>query len=135
MPEANAVTEELTEGLVVEQKFKNITEDINEIAIVFSRHYDLAENVNMVIELLDGNNVLASENINCDDIQAKHRTYIKPTNLISGYVGKELTLRVYTKSTAGTGLAIMMNTNENTSFTFGNNSVKGTLCFSITGKE
>lgn len=135
MPEATSETEEITSGIVVEQKFRNITEDINEIAVVFSRHYDLAENVDMVIELLDGNNALASESINCDDIQGNHRTYIKPTSLISGYVGKELTLRVYTKSTAGTGLAIMMNTDENTSFTFGNDSVKGTLCFSITGKE
>lgn len=136
MPDATSETEEIVNGIIVEQKFKNITEDIQEIAIVFSRHYDLGENVEMVIELADGSNILASSNINCDDIQGSHRTYVKPKNIISGYVGKELTLRIYTKSTAGTGLSIMMNADEkNSTFVFGNNTIKGTLCFSITGKE
>ena len=136
MPDATSETEEITSGVVVEQKFKNITEDIQEIAIVFSRHYDLGEDVDMVIELSDGSNVLAASKVNCDDIQSGHRTFIKPTNVISGYVGKELTLKIYTTSTAGTGLAIMMNSDDsNSSFTFGNNIIKGTLCFSITGKE
>lgn len=136
MPDATSETEEITSEIIVEQKFKNMTEDVQELAVVFSRHYTLDERADMVIELLDGNNVLASTRINCDDIQGSHRTYVRPENVISGYVGKELILRVYTKSTAGTGLALMMSSNDrNSSFTFGNNVIKGTICFSITGKE
>ena len=136
MPDATSETEEIVNGIIVEQKFKNMTEDIQEIAVVFSRHYDLGEDVDMVIELSEGSNLLASSRINCDDIQGNHRTYVKPENIISGYVGKELTLKIYTTSTAGTGLSVMMNADDSSSsFVFGNNSVKGTLCFSITGKE
>lgn len=136
MPKATSETDDITNDTIVEQKFINTTEDIEEIAIVFSRHYNLGENVDMIIELLDGNNVLASTSINCDDIEAEHRTYIKPNNTISGFVGKELTLRIYTSSSAGTGLALKMNSDDkNSSFIFGNETVKGTLCFSVTGKE
>ena len=136
MPDATSETEEIKNGIIVEQKFNNYTEDIEEIAIVFSRHYDLGENVDMIIELLDGSNILTSASINCDDIEAEHRTYVKPNKTISGFVGKELTLKIYTKSSAGTGLALKMNSNDkNSSFVFGNETVKGTLCFSITGKE
>lgn len=135
MPKATSETDEITNLIIVEQKFINVTEDINEIAIVFSRHYDLGEDVDMIIELLDDNKVLASKSINCDDIQGNHRTYINPDKIISGYFGKELTLKIYTESSAGTGLSIMMNEEEDSSFMFGNKSIKGSLCFSITGKE
>lgn len=136
MPKATSETNEITNGVIVEQKFTNITENIEEIAVVFSRHYDLGEDVDMIIEILDGNSILASARINCDDIEAEHRTYIKPNKVISDYVGKELTLKVYTSSSAGTGLALKMNSDDrNSSFMFGNETVKGTLCFSITGKE
>lgn len=136
MPEATSETDEITNGVIVEQKFTNTTEDIKELAIVFSRHYDLGENVDMIIELLDGSNILTSTSINCDDIEAEHRTYVKPNKTISGFVGKELTLKIYTSSSAGTGLALKMNSDDkNSSFVFGNETVKGTLCFSITGKE
>lgn len=135
MPEANGQTQEILSGIIVEQKFKNYTEDINEVAIVFSRAYDLGENVDMVIELLNGSEVLASVNVDADSIEANHRTYLKPASTLSGLVGKELTLRVYTKSTAGTGLSLMINTDEDSSFTYGTETLKGTICFSITGKE
>ena len=135
MPEANEQTQEIMTDIIVEQQFKNYTEDIEEVALVFSRAYDLGEHVDMVIELLNGDEVLASESIDADSIQANHRTYLKPASTLSGLVGKELTLRVYTKSTAGTGLSLMINTDEDSSFMFGNQTIKGTICFSITGKE
>ena len=135
MPEANGQTQEIMNGIIIEQKFINRTEDIKEVALVFSRAYDLGEDVDIVIELLNGGDVLASTNVNADSIQANHRTYLKPAKVLSDLVGKELTLRVSTTSTAGTGLSIMINTDEDSSFIYGNETLKGTLCFSITGKE
>ena len=134
MPEADGQTAEILSGVIIEQKFTNITEDINEIAIVFNRLYSLEEKTNIVIELRDGGSVLASSVLNADDIEGSHRTYIKPDSTISGYVGKELELRIYTDSTAGTGLSLMTNSGENSSFTYGDQKIDGTICFSITGK-
>ena len=135
MPEANGQTQEIMHGIIVEQKFVNRTEDIKEVALVFSRAYDLGEDVDIVIELLNGGDVLASANINADSIQANHRTYLKPASILSDLVDKELTLRVSTTSTAGTGLSLMINTDDDSSFMFGNEKVDGTICFSVTGKE
>lgn len=135
MPDANNQTEEILSGIVIEENFKNYTEDINEIAVVFSRAYDLGEHTDIVIELLNGVDILASESIDADSIEANHRTYLRPSSVLSGLVGKELTLKIYTTSTAGTGLSLMINTDEDSSFTYGNKTLKGTICFSVTGKE
>lgn len=134
LPEANGETSEILGGVVVEQNFINTTDNIQEIAIVFNRAYYLDDTANMIIELLDGNNVLTSTSINADSIEGNHRTYLKPENLLKGYVGKELTLKVYTTSSAGTGLSLMTNKDENTSFKFGGEEIQGTICFSVTGK-
>lgn len=138
MPVATSETEEIMGDIIIEQKFKNTTEDIREIAVVFSRHYDIGEEgdwINIYIELLDGSNVLASTSIKCDDIKGDHRTFIKPSSPIHGYVGKELSLKIYTNSPGGTGLSIMINDSKNMSFMFGGKQMIGTMCFSITGKE
>ena len=133
MPEATAMTNEITSGVVVEQKFKNITDNINEIAIVFTRLYE-QEDCSLVIELLDGNDVLAMNVVYGPDVKGDHRTYAYPNAPITGYVGKELTLRIHSDTTAGTGLAVMVNEKENTTYNFGENIKKGTICFSITGE-
>lgn len=134
MPEATNSTEELTSNLIIEQKFVNKTENIKEIAIVFSRLYFLEDDCNIKIDLLDNSKVLASLTINADDIEGDHRTYIVPNNPIKGYKGKELELRISTDSTAGTGLSLMYSDNSNESFMIGNDKVEGSICFSITGE-
>lgn len=134
MPEATNSTDELSSGIIVEQKFTNKTENINEIAIVFSRLYYLEDDCHIDIELLDNSNVLASLTINADDIEGNHRTYLIPNEPIKGYKGKELELRISTDSTAGTGLSLMYCENNKESFMFGNNKINGTICFSITGE-
>lgn len=135
MPKADSNTSEILNGTIIEQKFINRTKEIQEIAIVFHREYSLEENTNIYVELLDGSNVLAQNVVNADDVQSEHRTYIKPTSPISGYVGKELTLKIYTDSSAGTGLSVMCDsTDSSSSYTYAGNQITGTLCFSITGK-
>jgi len=135
MPDANAQTGEILNGIVIEQAFVNQTEDIEELAIVFNRAYDLGEKVNIIIELVDGDNVLMSKSVTADGIRSNHRTYVKTDSPITGLVGKTLTLRVYTDSTAGTGLSLMINTDSNSFIAYGSEAIKGTICFSVTGKE
>lgn len=130
MPEANAITDEITKNIVVEQKFKYTPDTISEVAIVFTRKY-YSEGVFIVVELFDGNTVLATDKYKIEGIEDQHRTYLKPNEKISGVAGKELTLKIYPETKNDTGMAIMMQENNNTTFKFGNKEVKGTLCFSV----
>ena len=135
MPEADSRTDELLTNIVIEQKFINTTENIKEVAVVFSRLYYLDEECNIYIDLLDGEKLLANLTIDANDIQSDHRTYLYPKKVLSRLVGKELTLRIYTESTAGTGLCIMTRDSvKNLSYYYGNDLKNGTLCFSITGE-
>lgn len=136
MPEADGSTNEITTDVIIEQKFINHTENIKEVAVVFHRLYSLDETTYIVIQLLDGENVLIEDRYVADDIKGDHRTYLYTDNPLNGYIDKELTLRIYTTSTAGTGLSIMINSKDkNSSFMFGSIKSVGSLCFSIIGKE
>ena len=130
MPEANGVTDEIKAKTVVEQTFKYTPDTISEVAIVFTRKY-YAEGITIAIELLDGENVLASGKYKIEVIDDQHRTYLKPAKTITGVAGKELKLRIYPTTSQDTGMAIMMQENNSTTFKFGDSEVKGTLCFSI----
>lgn len=134
MPEADGQTSEITNGIVIEQKFVNITKDINEITIVFNRAYYLDDDCNVTIELLNGNSELIKKTMAADSIDGNHRTYLYPESPLSDLVGKELTLKIYSDTTAGTGLSLMINSSEDSTYKFGNSTEKGTICFSVTGK-
>lgn len=130
MPEANAITDEIKKNTIVEQDFVYSPDTISEVAIVFTRKYYL-EGVRVTIQLLDGNNVLASHTQNVAGIDDQHRTYLTPDKKITGVSGKTLTLKIYSEDKADTGLAIMMQENKKLSFKFGNKEIQGTLCFSV----
>lgn len=138
MPTADGITEELAKGVVVEQSFKNTTDNIKEIAVVFSRLYFLDEDdkeVPVKIELLDGNSILAETSVASNDIPDQHRVYISIAEPITGYVGKELTLKVYENIGSDTGVALMRcGDAPNSSYRFGNKKMAGTICFSIIGE-
>lgn len=137
LPAANATTDELTKGLVVCEDFINTTDNINEIAVVFTRLYFLDEkdaSNTLAIELLDGNKVLASGSFITNDIPDQHRVYVYPTSPITGMVGKELTLKVYDNSGCDTGVSLMIDNTSTSSFKFGNKTQNGTICFSIIGE-
>lgn len=138
MPEADGTTDELTRGLVVSQEFVNTTDNINEIAVVFSRIYFLEEkdsNVNVVIELLDGNKSLIKSLIKSNDVPDQHRVYAYADSPVSGYVGKKLTLKIYEDANRDTGLVLMKSEKASkSSYKFGNKKKDGSICFSITGE-
>ena len=131
MPEATETTNEIKKNITVEQDFICSTDTISNLGIVFSR-LTYTDDVDMVIELLDGNNVLASKTINAGAIEDQHRTFLDPSSKLSGMKNKKLTIRIHPEKEADTGLVIMMNKNEKATFRFGNKTIKGTLCFAIT---
>ena len=130
MPEANAITDEILGNTIVEQKFIYNQDTISEVAIVFTRKR-LLEGINIGVALYDGNKVLAEYWYKVDGIEDQHRTYLKIDKKITGVKGKELTLRIYSDDKKDTGMAIMMQENNQTTFKFGNKVVNGTLCFSV----
>ena len=133
MPEANAVSNEITNGLTVEQKFMNRTDHIKELAIVFTKLYVLND-VEISVELLDGNRTLLKRTVNVSKIEDQHRLFINADEPIEGVLGKELTLRIYPETASDTGLALMMQENGDDVIRFGTMKVRGTICFSLTGE-
>ena len=131
VPSATAVTEEITNGVKVEQSFVCPIDTISNVAVVFSKQY-YVEDVKLLIELLDGTKVLASREYDVKDIPDQHRTFLDPASPISGMKNKELRLRISPVSKSDTGLAIMMNDTTGGVFMFDKRNVKGTLCFSVT---
>lgn len=137
MIDANTTTDELTRDIIVEQKFINKTENIKEIAVVFTRMYYLQEHdadTKVVVELCDGNKKLCSQQIVANDIPDQHRVYIYPENSISGLVGKELTIKIYMANDCDSGVSIMANNEVNSTYKFGSQKMNGSICFSVTGE-
>lgn len=132
MPDANAITQEITGDISVEQDFINTTDNITQLAVVFTRLYD-ADAV-VVIELDDGGSVLLQKAVKCSDVKDQHRMFVETEEPLKDVVNKELTLRIYSQNASDTGLALMMQANDDSTFRFGNTEMKGTICFSISGK-
>lgn len=131
MPEATGTTNEIKSGIIVEQDFVCTSDSISKLGIVFTR-LAYKEGFDIVLELLEGNDVIASTTVKVAAVEDQHRTYIEPASKLNGMKGKTLTVKIYSAEKVDTGLVIMMNKDADTSFRFGGKSVKGTLCFSIT---
>ena len=131
MPEATSTTSEIKRGAVIEQDFINTSDTISKVGIVFARNA-YREGINIVIELLEGSNVLASASVDSGAIEDQHRTYVEPSAALTGMKNKQLTLRIYPDSKDDTGLMVMMSKDADSTFRFDNKTVKGTLCFSVT---
>ena len=131
MPEATNTTNEIKSGIVVEQDFVCTSDSVSKLGIVFTR-LAYKEGINVVLELLDGNSTLASTTVKVAAIEDQHRTYIEPSAKLNGMKDRTLTIRIYPVEKEDTGLVIMMNKDADTSFRFGDKTVKGTLCFSVT---
>ena len=133
MPAANAVSEEITKGTIVSQTFRNTNNNIKKVEVVFTRLYDL-DDVNIAIELVEGNNTVLKKTVNVKSIRDQHRTIVEADSPITGLSGKDLTIRIYPVTDSDTGVALMINDSENTDFSFGSKKMKGTICFCLTSE-
>ena len=129
MIEANAVSDEITKGIVVSQTFKCTEDSVNRVALVFNKLYSL-ENMYITVELLDGNTVILKQDINVQDIPDQHRVYAEGST-VSGLKGKELTLKIYPASDSDTGVALMVNDSVKSTYNFGSKKMSGSICFSV----
>lgn len=130
MPEASGTTNEIKKSVVVEQDFINTSDTIEKVGIVFSK-LAYIEGSDLTIELLEGETVLAENTIDIGKIEDQHRTYVTPPARLSGMKNRKLTIRIYPAEEEDTGLVIMMNKDADATFRFGNKTIKGTLCFSV----
>ena len=131
MPEATGTTNEIRATTVVQQDFVCSTDTISKVGIVFVRDKYI-EGVHLALELYDGNKLLASSTVNVAKIEEQHRTYIEPSSKLSGMKNKTLTIKIYPVEKEDTGMMIMMSNKVNSNYLFGNKTIKGSLCFSVT---
>lgn len=130
MPVATSGTERIGKGVKVEQTFINSTDVINQIGIVFYK-IEQVENVNVVVELLDGSKVLASNVYLAENVESEHRTFLIPNEPLSGMNNKKLKLKIYSLDGLDTGLGILINEEMESSYKFNGSNRKGTLCFAV----
>ncbi len=130
MPEATGTCNEIKSGIIVEQDFICSTDSIGKVGIVFSRLSAIG-GIPMKLELLENETILGEVTVDSGEILDQHRTYITPAGVLDGMKNKKLTIRITPMKQEDTGLVIMMNKNADASFRFGNKTIKGTLCFSI----
>ncbi len=131
MPEATGTTTEIRASTVVQQDFICTTDTISKVGIVFVRDKYI-EAVHLVMELYEGDTLLASSTANVSKIEEQHRTYLEPSAKLTGMKNKALTLKIYSQEKEDTGMMIMISDKVSSNFKFGNKTIKGSLCFSVT---
>ena len=133
MPEATAVTDEIVAGSIVSQDFVNQIENIEQLAIVFTKFYRNASGI-ISVSLYDGNEALVRNTMKLVDVPEQSRIYLVPEEPITGLKGKKLTLKIYTTAKINHGAAVMMSKDvPDSTVNFNGKEIEGTLCFSITG--
>lgn len=133
--DANGISAEINEKVVLTQTFQNKIDSIKEIAVVFTKYYrDIDGEV--TIELLNAGQVIASSTYNNETITEQHRVYLTPEVPVTGYEDKVLVLRISSTCSEGAGPSVMVNTNDDSASFFANSEkTVGTLCFSVTGSD
>ena len=135
MLEADSISEQLRDGLVIRQKFLNTVDKIESIELVFTKNYQECDG-HLTIDLLDGNYLLYRESFKVEDIPEQHRIYLNPNEPIIGKYDKQLTLKLYANSS--TGAYAMMNGAaeiEGRELYVDDEHYGGTICFAIKGSE
>ena len=135
MVDADAVTDEIIEGVEIRQTFTSSIDRIETIAIVFTKFYREGKG-KVYIDILDGETKIYSKQFDVQkDIPEQHRVFLdfeKPLEAKD----KKLTISIKSTCKANEGLAVMMKKNVQGSYVKMNNkNVPGTLCFSVSGLD
>ncbi len=135
--DADSVTPEITRGVTVSQDFKNTVDNIDQIAIVFTKLYREGKGL-LTVDLMDGNDLLYRKIFDVDKIPEQHRVYLEPENPIRGYKDKTLTIKMYSNSRINQGVSVMMNKTAapaDSRIRVGSQMLDGSICFSVSGTE
>ena len=132
MPEADSVSDELVNGVIIEQSFDNDIDAIKNVAVVFTK-YDREAHGQVTFELLEGGTILFSKIIDIRSISEQHRVFFTPNSSLTGMSGKKLTIRLYADSSIGGGVGLMIRTADsgNSVIRINSRNIRGTICFSI----
>lgn len=135
--EADSVTPEIVRGVTVTQTFKNTVDNIDNIAIVFTKLYRDGEGL-LTVDLFEENTLLYRKMFDVGEIPEQHRVYLEPETPIKDVKDKVLTIKIYSNSKTNEGVSIMMNkmeAPEGSRIKVGNQVLKGSICFSVSGTE
>jgi len=137
MLEADYVTDEVNKETSVSQTFLNTVERIETIELVFTKHYRDGSGI-VTIELYDRNKLLIKKEMNIRQIPEQRVVNLIPEEPIENMKNRKLTLKISSNAEIGNGVAIMMNRGNAPDGSFvkiNDESIEGTLCFSIVGAE
>ncbi len=135
--DADSVTPEITRGVTISQDFTNTVDNIDQIAIVFTKLYREGKGL-LTVDLLDGDELLYRKTFDVDQIPEQHRVYLEPQNSLKGLRDKTLTLKIYSNSRVNQGASVMMNkasAPQGSKIKAGRETINGSLCFSVSGTE
>ena len=135
--EADSVTPEVVRGVTITQNFTNTLDNIDNLALVFTRLYREGEGL-LTVDLLDGSDLLYRKVFDVSQIPEQHRVYIEPEESIKNLKGKTLTLKIYSNSKPNEGVSVMMNKTAapaGSKIRVGNEVLDGSICFSVSGTE
>ncbi len=135
--EADSVTDEVVRGVVVSQDFLNSVDKIDRIGNVFTKLYREGKGL-LTVDLLDGETLIYRQIFDVDKIPEQHRVYLQPQHALQGMKDKKLTLKIYSNSRINEGISVMMNKTaapEGSLIRIGDQTIDGTLCFSVSGSE
>ena len=135
--EADSVTPEITRGVTVSQDFKNTVDNIDQIAVVFTKLYREGQGL-LTIDLMSGNDLVYRKILDVSEIPEQHRVFLSPENPIRGFKDKTLTLKIYSNSKTNQGASVMMNkalAPAGSRIKIGNQTIDGSICFAVSGTE
>ena len=126
--DATTVSALIGRGTDVRQDFVCPYDRIKELAIIFNKTDD-ANDTQVTISLLEGQETVFSQTLPVKDIADQHRSRVAVN--ISGFKGHSLTLQI--TSDSDTGLALMIDEKTEAYYLFDSQTMKGTICFALYG--
>lgn len=132
----DASTSELTEGVVIEQRFINLVNRLKSVSFECTTHYRENDGY-LTVVLLDGNNELGRDVFEVSKIKEGEPVTLELKDYLEGYTGKELTLRLTANSTSGKGVSPLQNSSSivGTGLDENHRTLYGALAFSTFGQE
>ncbi|MBR4422027.1 MAG: ABC transporter permease [Erysipelotrichaceae bacterium] len=132
--EADSVSDELVEGMIISQDFVCEMDKIEQMSLVFTKFYRDAAGT-ITVELREGDKLLFKQNVSLDDIPEQQRLFLRIVRPIRNQKGKTLTIRISADSPEGAAAAIMMNQESDSLIQMNHRIIRGTLCFSVNGSD
>lgn len=136
MPDADSTSQEITKGVVIEQKFTNKLKNIKKISLVFTANWRDYNSGDMTVELLHVEELLYSQKIDVNSIPEQHRVFLEFDPAISDLKNEVLTIRIKSNSKMGSAVSCMVSTGSNIGeYSINSNIQSGSICFETSGES